>query len=103
MSLASGVGFKLLETAVPIREETTDICHEYSIDPLRLIGSGALLLSVEPGREDDVTKALRSVCEVSVIGEFRKRGRELVRKDGRRALLAEAPEDELWRVLGRAN
>jgi len=103
MSLASGVGFRIIERAVPIRQETAEVCHEYSIDPLRLIGSGALLLSVERGRETEVAEALRGVSEVSNIGEFSKQGRELVRENGKRIRLTNAPEDELWQVLSRTD
>ena len=99
MSLASGLGFRLYEQEVPVARETSTICRALSIDPLKLIGSGALLLSVKKGGESDLKRALKGVCEVAAVGEFTRRGRVLVHPDGSESRVASAPEDELWRVL----
>jgi hydrogenase expression/formation protein HypE len=102
MSLASGVGFELEETSVPVAPKTRDLCRKLAIDPLKLIGSGALLLSVAKGNEREVEKVLSSICEVTSIGTFAKSGRTLVLKGGKRQAVKVAPEDELWRVLSRS-
>lgn len=99
MSLASGLGFVLREASVPVAAETRQICSRISVDPMRLIGSGALLLAVKRGRESRVKEALKKVCRVTAVGEFTKDGRVVVRRDGRETRLRSAPEDELWRVL----
>jgi len=101
MSLASGLGFELEEKRVPVAPETKEICRRQGIDPLKLIGSGALLFAVEKGKEPKVSRALSTVCRVSSIGTFTKAGRTLVRKDGTRKTLHKAPEDELWRAFAR--
>jgi hydrogenase maturation factor len=103
MSLASGLGFELEERKVPVAPETKDLCRRRRIDPLKLIGSGALLLAVEEGKVARVTRALSSICKVSSVGRFTKAGRIVVKKDGSRKSLREAPEDELWRALGQAS
>lgn len=100
MSFASRVGFELEEGRVPVAPETAKLCQRYAIDPLKLISSGALLLSVEKGRERKVIEALSPV-RATTVGTFRKSGRILVRKDGGRMSLREAPEDELWGALAR--
>ena len=102
MSFASGLGFELREGRVPVAPETAKLCRRHAIDPLKLIGSGALLLSVEKGREGEVVKAL-SPIRATTVGTFRKSGRILVRKDGSKTTLREAPEDELWRALAGAS
>ncbi len=99
MSLASGVGFEFSESAVPVARETKQVCEVLGVDPLRLIGSGSLILAVKPGNEDDVASALRGICRVSKIGRFTSRGRLLRKRDGSVIRVSEAPEDELWRVL----
>jgi hydrogenase expression/formation protein HypE len=101
MSHASGIGFVLDETAVPVAHETAEICDWLSIDPLLLIGSGSLLIAVEKSGEARVKKALKPICRVTRIGEFRKGPRIIVRKDGSKKMLKEAPQDELWRAFGR--
>ena len=103
MSLASRLGFELEESRVPVAPETKRLCVKKGIDPLRLIGSGALLIAVENGREGRVTEALSPICRVTPVGTFMKAGSILVRKDGSRETLLEAPEDELWRALARAS
>lgn len=99
MSLASGLGFELQERRVPVAPETRKLCRRLSVDPLRLIGSGALLLSVEPGKESEVRRALAPICRVTEVGRFTRAGRFLVREGGRRQRVSVAPEDELWRVI----
>ncbi|MDA4127344.1 MAG: AIR synthase-related protein [Thaumarchaeota archaeon] len=100
MSLASGLGFELHEKLVPVAPETGALCRKLSIDPLKLIGSGALLLSVEQGREKDLQRVLSPICKATAVGRFTKKEmRVLVRKGGRRNIVRSAPEDELWRVL----
>ena len=101
MSLASGLGFVLEEAAVPVAPETREICDVLSIDPLRLIGSGSLLLSVAPGAEAEVEDALRGVCDVTRLGSFASGRRFVVGRDGSSRELKDAPQDELWRVLAR--
>jgi hydrogenase maturation factor len=101
MSLASGLGFVLREDAVPVANETRLICEALSLDPLKLIGSGSVLLSVKKGREAQVAKALDPVCGVTVIGEFTENSRVLLKKGGGEEVVRSAPEDELWRAFGQ--
>ena len=101
MSLASGLGFVVEEGLIPVLPETAQICEGLSADPLKLIGSGALLLAVRKGKEAEVKRALRGVCRVTRIGTFVEGARSIVCRDGSRKVMTEAPQDELWRVLGR--
>jgi hydrogenase maturation factor len=101
MSLASGLGFTMQESAIPVAGETQAVCSLFSLDPLKLIGSGSVLLSVRKGSEARVKEALKGVCRVTTIGKFMEKGRVLVRKDGSETKIDSAPEDELWRLLGR--
>jgi hydrogenase maturation factor len=103
MSLASGLGFELHEKLVPVLPQTRALCGRLSIDPLKLIGSGALLLSVERGKEAEIQRALARICKVTEVGRFAKNDRRvLVRMNGRRQTVRSAPEDELWRVLSNS-
>jgi hydrogenase maturation factor len=101
MSLASGVGFVMRESEVPVARETRGICSLFSIDPLKLIGSGSMLMAVKKGRDEGVRQALKGICDATTVGEFTGGRRVLVRRDGEEARVASAPEDELWRVLER--
>lgn len=101
MSLASGLGFELKESSVPVAPETKTVCGRLGLDPLKLIGSGSLLISVRNGKEEKVQSALSGVCEVTAVGHFTRRKRVLLRADGSESKVLSAPEDELWRVLSR--
>lgn len=98
MSLASGLGFELSEEAVPVEPETRAISDQLSLDPLKLLGSGSVLLSVRPGKEHAVRSALEGT-RLTKVGTFVEKRRVLVRRDGKRVQVDSAPEDELWRAL----
>jgi hydrogenase maturation factor len=100
MSLASELGFVLRESSIPVKKETREICSMFSLDPLKLIGSGSVLMAVKRGMEGDVKRALKGVCEVEAVGEFTGGKRILVKSNGRESVVRNAPTDELWRALG---
>lgn len=102
MSLASGLGFELEEEKVPVAPKTLSLCNKLKMDPLKLIASGALLISVKGGREHEVAAALSPICQVTPVGRFTEKGGFLIKKGGKRILQRAAPEDELWRVLARS-
>jgi len=102
MALASGNGFVIYEENIPLREETVAICEALGIDPLRLISSGSLLISVSEERVDELVSELRrGGIESSVIGRLtgREEGMKLVRSNGVVEDVSEPVMDELWRVL----
>ncbi|MBI3840641.1 MAG: hypothetical protein HY297_01580 [Thaumarchaeota archaeon] len=99
MSVASGLGFSVDEGLVPVAPETRALCDALSLDPMKLIASGSLLLSVAAGGEGEVRESLRGVCKVTRVGGFMKAGRYVVSPDGKESRMKAAPEDELWRAL----
>jgi hydrogenase expression/formation protein HypE len=101
MSLASDVGFVVREHDIPVAEPTRQLSKALSIDPLKLIGSGSMLMAVRPGGEKEVRDALKKVCTVTEVGRFERGRRVLVRSDGSEKVVRTAPPDELWRTLGR--
>jgi hydrogenase maturation factor len=49
MTEAADVGVRISEKVIPIAPVTSIICDVLGIDPLKLLGSGALLIAAEPG------------------------------------------------------
>jgi hydrogenase expression/formation protein HypE len=97
MAVASGIGVHLDGDRVPILPETRTICAHLGVDPLGLIGSGALLVAT--ANQQRTASAIEAVgVEVAAIGEFLPEER-LVRRQGRDYPLVPPPRDELWRVL----
>jgi hydrogenase expression/formation protein HypE len=104
MADASNVGVKVIEEAVPIQPETTKICSHFHIDPLQLIGSGALLISAEAKSANEIVRNLKhEQIQASVIGEFTENAdhRVLMQKDGVTKDLPRPLSDHLWTALRR--
>ena len=104
MADASNVGVKVFEEAIPIQPETAEICSHFHIDPLQLIGSGALIVSAEAKSANGIVRALkRERIQASVIGEFTQNMeyRVLIQKDGEVKALPRPLSDHLWTALKR--
>jgi hydrogenase expression/formation protein HypE len=104
MADASSVGVKVIEEAIAVQPETAQICSHFQIDPLQLIGSGALLISAEAESASQIVRNLsREGVQASVIGEFTENmaRRVLMQKDGGVKVLPRPLSDHLWTALRR--
>ena len=94
---ASGVGLEIEADRIPVLPETQQIAAIFSIDPLRLISSGAMLITAQ-----SATPVLEALSQqgvpATVIGRVTAGDRTLIR-DGRRLRIEPPERDELWRVL----
>jgi len=96
---AAGIGVELWADQVPVHSETQTICRALEIDPLALIGSGAMLITTP--EKNTVMAALKEVgIPVNQIGVMTPRQRVVLR-GGTRSVLEPQDRDELWRVLGK--
>jgi hydrogenase expression/formation protein HypE len=101
---ASNLGVKVFEEAIPVQPETAQICSYFQIDPLQLIGSGALLISAEAKSASEIVKNLKlQRIQASVIGEMLENAdqRILTQKDGGTKALPRPLSDHLWTALRR--
>ncbi len=97
---ASGLGIEVWADRIPVAAETSMICSELRLDPLKLMSSGCLLAAVKPSSVGRVMKALRSRrVKVSEVGRVRPRakGRFLL-KGGKKLDLVAVPQDELYKL-----
>ena len=104
MADASNVGVKIIKEAIAVQPETSQICSHFKIDPLQLIGSGALLISAEAKSANEIVRNLRNERVLaSVIGEFKENAnhRVLIQKDGVTKDLPRPLSDHLWTALRR--
>lgn len=94
---AAKLGVTLRGDDVPVLPETVAICHVLDLDPLALIGSGAMLICTA-----DPRRMLRALADAGIpaaeIGMITERDRVLLRK-GRSQPLVPPPRDEIYRVL----
>jgi len=101
MAMASNLGIYVEEERIPVRRETEIICRTLGVDHLKLISSGALLISVDPSKARDVVSELRREgIDASIIGHFREdRERVILRRNGEKVDLNTPVVDELWTIL----
>lgn len=102
LALASGKSVELLEDTVPVRLETKNICTKYDLDPLGLLGSGALLAAFKLEDAEKYVMAMRREgVSATVIGRVvagRSKSRSIV--GGRSIPLYASERDEILKVLG---
>jgi hydrogenase expression/formation protein HypE len=101
LAMASERGLRIERERIPVLPEGRRLCEAFGLDPLGMIASGALLITVAP--EDAAT--VSHACEergipCSAIGEVvpRAEGVSLV-DNGRVQPMPSFPQDEIARVL----
>lgn len=93
---ASLKGFRVDYDRLPLREVTLKLCRHFGLDPLRLISSGSMVITVEDGEE--AMRILReNQVEAYVIGEVMEEGSVLMR-DGREEHVEAPLRDEIYKL-----
>ncbi len=102
MAGASGKQFEVEAARIPVSKEAAAVCGAFRIDPLVTMGEGALLITCNPGRVDDLTKKLkRSGTGVTEIGVVRA-GEGLMVMRGNRSRRFRSGQDGYWAVYESA-
>jgi hydrogenase expression/formation protein HypE len=104
MADASGLGLRISRGKIRVESETAKICAHFELDPLQLIGSGALLIAAEAGKTSRILENLKNKgIKSEVIGEFvqNKTERLLTFETGEVQALPRPASDHLWRALSR--
>ena len=99
---ASKVGLIAYEEKIPVRKETSEICNALSIDPLKTIGSGALIICADPKNAQKIVKALdKKGIQASIIGKTNEEEDKIFifRKNGSKLDLSKPVKEELWKAL----
>lgn len=99
---ASGKSVEIDEEDVVVRRETELICAKYELEPLGLLGSGALLATFAPKDADKFVADVRKLgIDASVIGKMIPgRCRSTVCAGGKSIPLSFSERDEVLKVLG---
>ena len=101
LASASGCGVDVLRDAIPVLPETSAICTHFGIDPIGLLGSGALLVAASPSNRSTVEQAARqSGFPITLIGRLvdATEGCTMLTSAGR-VPLPRFDADEVTRVL----
>ncbi|SKC92498.1 hydrogenase expression/formation protein HypE [Maledivibacter halophilus] len=96
---ASKVGCNIYRDKIAISKETEEICKFLNINPLKLISSGTMVITISPDKEEKLIKELKkSGIDASVIGEITVTGKYLI--ENNREFEIESPQsDELYKVI----
>ncbi len=99
VAYASGCGFIVDSSRVPIAEETRRICSTLNLDPLKTIGSGALIITTKPPRTRElIGKLEENGIHASEIGEMTAKGQWLASSKGK-LRIPRFVREEIWKVL----
>jgi len=104
MADAASLGVHIRQENIAIAPETTKICRFFKIDPLQLIGSGALLIAAQNEKTDEIIASLnKNQIQASIIGEFsdNKTQRLITDSRGKTEALQRPASDHLWKALSR--
>ncbi len=101
LAVASGRSAEVHAERIQVRPETRKICEHYGIDPLGLLGSGALLATFRPAAAKKYVAHLEEMgISSSIIGEMVPgRRRPVIVRDGVPMPLSSSERDEVLRVL----
>jgi hydrogenase expression/formation protein HypE len=96
----SGVGAAITFEALPVREETRELCRCHGMDPLGLLSSGVFLFTASRAVADRACAVLRERgIPGAVIGEILARGENVwITKNGRREPLVFSEQDEIVKL-----
>ena len=103
---ASNVGVTVYDEKIPISYETKTICNILKIDPLKIMGSGALLIVLKSNKVNAVKSSLQKEgIMASVIGEITslENGRKLIKADKTSTEIIPPKQDDVYRVLDELN
>lgn len=98
---ASKAGVVLYKEKIPVAYETNEICKLYSINPLKLISSGCMIITCSDGRglvEELESKGIKA----TIIGEIKEGTEKLIidkNSNGSNILKIDPPgSDELFKI-----
>lgn len=95
LASASGVEVDLDREAIPVDDDTREVCAAAGVDPLRVLGSGALLATVAEDAVDDALDAVAAAdVPAAVVGRVAAAETPVVSLDGERH--ADPVRDELY-------
>ncbi len=99
MGESSKVGLEIDLRAIPVRQETVEICNYFDINPYGLISSGSMLIAAEDGA-GLVRKLKEKGINAVVVGRATEGNDRVLLNKGERRFLTPPESDELYKVVG---
>lgn len=96
---AANLGAIIKYESLNLPDVTLKICNHFEINPLRLISSGTMLMTVSESRANDLVSTLEKAdIDVSIIGQVTTKDIYL-EKRGRLTYVTPPDSDELYKVV----
>ena len=96
---ASSLGVKVYVEEIPLRDATREITKSLEIDPLKLISSGVMVMTVDPSKKEGLLQAFyKNGVEATDVGEVIAGDSYLIKGDHREPL-GPPDVDELYKVI----
>ncbi len=94
---ASGIGLEIDLKAIPIRQETVEICEYFGLNPYYLISSGCMLMAADRGH--DLARELgKAGIPAAVIGKAVTGSAKRIQNGGEESFLERPHTDELYKI-----
>lgn len=94
---ASGIGLEIDLKAIPIRQETIEICEYFELNPYYLISSSCMLMAADQGH-DLVRKLEAAGIPAAVIGKATDGKARRIWNGGEESYLERPKTDELYKI-----
>ena len=94
---ASGIGLEIDLKAIPIRQETVEICEYFELNPYYLISSGCMLMAADRGH-NLVRKLEAAGIPAAVIGKATDGRARRIWNGGEESYLERPKTDELYKI-----
>jgi len=104
MAEAARKGITIHKERIRVAPDTKAICDALEIDPLKTLGSGALLIAAERGKAEEIVSAIKKMdIEASMIGEVTPllEGRWIIDEEGEMEELLLVDQDHVYKVLDK--
>ena len=101
LAQAAGLGVVVWQERLLISEETKRLCHEFQLNPLGVISSGALLIAAEPTKSSEIMSAVAKYnIPCGIIGQLLppENGR-WIEENGQRRPLPIFESDEITKIF----
>lgn len=99
MAEGSGVGLDADLKAIPIRQETVEVCEFFGLNPYQIMSSGSMMIAADDGA-GLVRELGRAGIHASVVGKATA-GKDRTLRNGEDIRYLDRPQtDELYKVMG---
>ena len=100
LAISSGKRIEVESEKIRILEETRVICEKYGLDPLGLLSSGALLITISPERAGDLVSSFKGAgIWAEIIGVVKEGIGVWIKRKNRFQILEPFTADEILKVM----